>query len=73
VQFKLKKSKPFTFSFTSTNTITSAHILLDTEKYIAPVELKNNSFSITFEKEGKHDVTIYLDGKAVAEYIITTK
>ncbi len=73
--FKLKKSKPFTFSFTTkdSNTISNAHILLDDEKYIAPVELKNNSFSITFEKEGKHDVTIYLDGKAVAEYIITTK
>lgn len=74
-ELKLKKNKPFVFSFTtqSTTNISSAHILADTDKYITPIELKNNSFSFQFEKPGKHDLTIYLDGKAVAEYIITTK
>jgi len=74
-ELKLKKNKPFVFTFTTkANTaIGTAHILADSDKYISPVELKNNSFSFSFEKEGKHDLTIYLDGKAVAEFIITTK
>lgn len=74
-KLKQKITKPFMFNFTTKSnvSISDAHILLDNDKFITPVELKNNSFSFLFEKEGEHDLTIYLNGKAVAEYIITVK
>ena len=74
-KLKHKKKKPFVFSFTTlvSTTISSAHLLLDDDKYMNDIELKNNSFSYFFEKEGNHDLTIYLNGKAVAEYIIRVK
>jgi transglutaminase/protease-like cytokinesis protein 3 len=63
----------FKFKFESLNKITSAHILVDADKYMSPIELNGNEFSFKFEKTGKQILTVYLDGKAVAEYIVIVK
>ncbi len=70
---KHKLEDDFKFKFSSKNKITSAHILVDADKYMSPIELQGNEFSFKFEKIGKQVLTIYLDGKAVAEYIVIVK
>jgi hypothetical protein len=74
-QFRQKHSKPFVFEFTTENgaTVTSAAVLVDADKFLTPVDLKNNRLEYVFEKEGEHDIAVYLDGKAVAEYLVKVK
>ncbi|MCD6068149.1 MAG: hypothetical protein K0S33_2975 [Bacteroidetes bacterium] len=74
-KLKQKLSKPFIFEFSTEKgaTISSAAVLADVDRYLTPVTLKDNKLEYTFEKEGDHDLTIYLDGKAVAEYLIKVK
>jgi hypothetical protein len=71
IKHKLKDD--FKFKFETKNNITSAHILVDADKYMSPVELNGNEFTFKFEKPGKQILTVYLEGKAVAEYIVIVK
>jgi hypothetical protein len=73
--FKQKLSRPFTFEFTMEKgaSISSAAVLVDTDQYLIPVDLKNNKLEYRFDKEGDHDIAVYLDGKAVAEYLVKVK
>jgi len=70
---KHKLEEDFKFKFDSKNKITSAHILVDADKYMSPIELNGNEFSFKFEKQGKQILTVYLNGKAVSEYIVLVK
>jgi len=70
---KHRINNDFVFQFTSSGKIESAHILMDAEKFMKPVELKNNTFKFKFDDVGLHELTVYLNGKAVAEYIVMVK
>lgn len=71
IKHKLKDD--FKFKFKTSNQINSAHILIDADKFMSPAELSGNEFSIRFEKTGKQILTVYLNGKAVSEYIVVVK
>jgi len=81
-KLKQKISRPFVFRFNYSGSvpIKEVTILLDYDKYFKKVKLIKSStenfsyeFEYTFEKEGKHDLTIFIDGKPVVEYLIKVK
>ncbi|HEY1038874.1 MAG TPA: transglutaminase domain-containing protein [Bacteroidia bacterium] len=81
-KLKHKAEKPFVFRFNLEKgaSIKEAGILMNLDKYITPVKLKDSAdpaftyeFEFLFEKPGDYDLVIYLDNKAVVEYLITAK
>jgi transglutaminase/protease-like cytokinesis protein 3 len=71
IKHKLKDD--FKIKFKSSSPINTAHVLMNADKYMSPAELSGNEFSIRFENTGKQILTIYLNGKAVTEYIVIVK
>jgi len=71
--------KFFRFSFVTKTEIKNAAVLIDYDKFVTPVELKKGTnpneyyFDYSFQKEGKKDFTIYLNGVCIAEYIIKVR
>ncbi|MDP2385851.1 MAG: transglutaminase domain-containing protein [Bacteroidota bacterium] len=81
-KLKQRQSEPFVFKFNCTGEfpINEASILADNDKYFTPVKLTKSitpgfthEFLYTFEKEGDHDLTIFLNGKPIVEYLIKVK
>lgn len=72
-KIKMKLNKPFIFEFISSQEIKTASILLNNDRYVTEMKLNGNKFEFNFEKEGHYDLIVYLDGKAVAEYLIDVK
>jgi transglutaminase/protease-like cytokinesis protein 3 len=70
---KHKLSDDFKFKFKCSSPINSAHVLMNADKFMSRAELYGNEFSIRFENTGKQILTIYLNGKAVSEYIVIVK
>lgn len=81
-KLKQKLAEPFVFKFNYVGElpIKEVNILADYDRYFTPVKLTESTtpgftheFSYTFEKAGDHDLTIFLNGKPVVEYLIKVK
>ncbi len=76
--FSWKQQKPLHVEFFSEKTIKDASILINTDKFVTPVELKDlgggkYGFDYTFPVKGKVDLTVYVNGLCVAEYLLQVK
>ncbi len=79
-EFSQKQSKPFEFIVETKTPITKAAVLLNYDVYVTsvdikPIEGKPNfyTFSFNFPKDGLNDITIYLNGVCIVEYLVHTK
>ncbi len=72
-------SKPLVFTVQGSGVLKSASILINAEKYTLPLSLKKNekeneySFEYLFEKAADYNITIYINGNCIAEYLIKVK
>jgi len=77
--FKWKQSKPLHLEVRSPIPLKEAGVLINTDKFITPVELKQDAatgkyyFDYTFPLTGKTDLTVYFNGVCIVEYLINVK
>lgn len=76
--FDWKLEKPLRVEVESPVAIKDAAVLINAEKYITPVELKQAAdgkyyFEYTFQSPGKTDFTVYYNGLCMVEYLVKVK
>jgi transglutaminase/protease-like cytokinesis protein 3 len=77
--FKWKIEKPIRVEVQSPTTLKDAAVLINADKFITPVELKQDLtlgkyyFEYTFLQPGKIDFTVYFNGLCMVEYLIKVK
>lgn len=73
---KWKINKPIRIEVGSVTPLTSAAVLINTDKFVTPVELKQDAtngkyyFDYAFPFPGKIDFTVYFNGVCMVEYLI---
>ncbi len=78
-KLKGKAGTAVVFTIKGPDEYKSAGMLINTDKYILPLELKKTenptsySFEFTFDKEALYDITLYINNNCIAEYLITVK
>ncbi len=77
--FKWKIEKPIRIEVKAGETLKDAAVLINSDKFITPVELKQDAatgtyyFDYTFINPGKIDFTVYFNGVCIIEYLIEVK
>ena len=77
--FKWKLEKPIRIEVESLTPLKDAAVLINADKFITPVELKQDTasgkyyFDYTFLFSGKIDFTVYFNGVCMVEYLINVK
>lgn len=78
-KFKIKQGKPLCVSFLSREKPQTVGVLINSDKYITPVEWKTGTnpdeyfFEFNFTNSGITDFTLYVNNLCVAEYLINVK
>lgn len=78
-KFRQKINKPVTVTFVAASEIKEASMLLNTDRYVTPLQLRKTgnpneyAFDFTLEKRENYDMTLYFNGQVVAEYLIKAR